>query len=83
MIEADASKTYVALGASAAIAVLCVILGFIIVVTGNEVGAFIATLGIALFAGVFLYTSRSRRRSPPQSRLAQASIAHELPAYDL
>ncbi len=83
MIEADASTTYVTLGASAAIALLCVVLGFIIVVTGSEVGAFIATLGIALFAGVFLYTSRSRRRSPSQSRSAQAPITHELPAYDL
>ncbi len=83
MIEADASTTYVTLGASAAIALLCVVLGFIIVVTGNEVGAFIATLGIALFAGVFLYTSRSRRRSPSPSRSAQAPITHELPAYDL
>ncbi len=82
MIEADASTTYVTLGASAAIALLCVVLGFIIVVTGNEVGAFIATLGIALFAGVFLYTSRGRRQSP-QSRPAQAPLAHELPAYDL
>ncbi len=83
MIEADASKTYVALGASAAIALLCVVLGFIIVVSGNEVGAFIATVGITLFAGVFLYTSRGRRQSPSQSRPAQTPIAHELPAYDL
>ena len=81
-IEADTVKTYVALGTAAGIAALCVVLGFIIVVAGNEVGAFIATLGIALFAGVFLYTSRDRRQSP-QSRPAQAPLAHELPAYDL
>ena len=82
MIKAEATRTYLALGTAAGIAALCVVLGFIIVVAGNEVGAFIATLGIALFAGVFLYTSRGRRQSP-QSRPAQGPLAHELPAYDL
>ncbi len=82
MIKAEATRTYLALGTAAGIAALCVVLGFIIVVAGNEVGAFIATLGIALFAGVFLYTSRGRRQSP-QSRPAQVPLAHELPAYDL
>ncbi len=81
-IKAEATRTYLALGTAAGIAALCVVLGFIIVVAGNEVGAFIATLGIALFAGVFLYTGRDRRQSP-QSRPVQARIAHELPAYDL
>ena len=83
LIKAEATRTYVALGTAAGIAALCVVLGFIIVISGNEVGAFISTLGIALFAGVFLYTSRSRRQSPSQSRPVQAPIAHELPAYDL
>ena len=82
MIKAEATRTYVALGTAAGIAALCVVLGFIIVVAGNEVGAFIATLGVALFAGVFLYTSRGRRPSPAL-RPAQRPLAYELPAYDL
>jgi uncharacterized membrane protein len=82
MIKAEATRTYVALGTAAGIAALCIVLGFIIVIADNGVGASIATLGIALFAGVFLYTSKGRRQSP-QSRPAPAPIAHELPAYDL
>ncbi len=82
MIKAEATRTYVALGTAAGIAALCIVLGFIIVIADNGVGASIATLGIALFAGVFLYTSKGRRQLP-QSRQAQRPLTHELPAYDL
>ena len=83
-LQADAVKTYVAMGTGTGVAALCLVLGFIIVVSGNDVGAFIATLGVALFVGVFLYANRARRRAPqPEARSLPARTPHDLPAFDL
>src|SRR5437016_554217 len=40
-LQADTVKTYVAMGTGTGVAALCLVLGFIIVVSGDDVGAFI------------------------------------------
>jgi hypothetical membrane protein len=67
MAEAGVRWARQAIDSGTAVAVICIVAGFLLVVIGQPVpGVAVAALGVALFVGVFLYAVGGRwpRRRP-------------------
>ncbi len=71
LAEAGVRRARQAIDAGTAVAVICIVAGFLLVLFGHPApGVALAVLGVALFVGVFLYAvsgrwPRQRRPLPP------------------